>query len=330
VRVRFGMNDPTPWPPELPAGENPPPGAILDYVLGADASGPVTIDILDATGGLVRTLSSSDPVRSPDPASDPEAYNKICQQNPNAADCGLPLYWPAPPMVVGTKTGMHRVSWDLRYQPLGEGGGRGGGGGSAAVPHRTYPSVNAPWAPPGTYTVRLSVGGKTYTRPLTLHLDPRVKTAAIGLTTLNALTREMYTGARKLHDAAEHARALGAALDAAQGPQADAMKKALSEIAPPPPAGGGRGGFGGGRGGRGGGATTVPTLDGAGTSMLTAAMAMQAADVAPTAREVAACAEARRQSAAVLATWTKLSTVDLTALNAARKAAGQPPIVIPK
>ena len=39
VRVRFGMNDPTPWPPELPAGENPPPGAILDYYLPAAASG---------------------------------------------------------------------------------------------------------------------------------------------------------------------------------------------------------------------------------------------------------------------------------------------------
>ena len=25
IRVRFGMNDPTPWPPEVPAGENPPP-----------------------------------------------------------------------------------------------------------------------------------------------------------------------------------------------------------------------------------------------------------------------------------------------------------------
>src|SRR5207248_8248263 len=33
VRVRFATNDPTPWPPELPAGENPPPGGIIDYFL---------------------------------------------------------------------------------------------------------------------------------------------------------------------------------------------------------------------------------------------------------------------------------------------------------
>ena len=324
VRVRFGMNDPTPWPPEVPAGENPPPGAILDYFLSADAADPVTLDVLDAAGSVVRTYSSADPVRTPDPALDPDAYNRLCQQTPTAPDCGLPLYWPAPPMVVGTRAGMHRVTWDLRYQPLGEGGGRGG----AAVPHRTYPSVNAPWAPPGPYTVRLSTGGKTYTQPLTLHLDPRVKTPATGLATLASLTHEMYDGARKAHDAAGQARALSGALDAA-GSDADAMKAALLEIAAPGQAGGGRGGFGGGRGGPGGTAVAA-TLDGVSATMMAAAMAMQAADAAPTAREIAACAEARRQAAAVMSRWTKVSTVDLAALNAKRAAAGQPAIVIPR
>jgi hypothetical protein len=57
---------------------------------------------------------------------------------------------------------------------------------------------------------------------------------------------------------------------------------------------------------------------------------MQNADVTPTAREVAACAEARRQAAAVMARWRTISTVDLAALNAKRKAAGQPSIVIPR
>jgi hypothetical protein len=64
--------------------------------------------------------------------------------------------------------------------------------------------------------------------------------------------------------------------------------------------------------------------------MLSAAMAMQGAEAAPTAREVAACTTARANSAAVMAKWTKLATVDLPALNAERKAAGQPVIVMPK
>ena len=324
IRVRFGMNDPTPWPPEVPAGQNPPPGGVLDYFLAQDSSSPVTIEILDKAGQVVRSYSSDEPVRDPDPAIDPAAYNKVCQETPTAPDCGLPLYWPAPQMRVSKTAGMHRVSWDLRYEPITEGGGRGGG---AAVPHRTYSSVNAPWAAPGAYSVRLTVDGQHYTQPLQLHLDPRVKTPAIGLTQLSTLTREMYDGARKLHDAAVQGRALSAALDQA-GADGAALKAAVTALAPPEPAGGrgGAAGFGGGRGR--GGPAGPPTLDSTSAAMLAAAMGMQAADVVPTARDVQACADARRQSTSVMAKWNRITTVDLPALNARRKAAGQPPITI--
>jgi hypothetical protein len=57
---------------------------------------------------------------------------------------------------------------------------------------------------------------------------------------------------------------------------------------------------------------------------------MQEAEAAPTAREVAAVTDARRQGTALMARWTKLTTVDLPALNAKRKAAGQPAIELPK
>ncbi|HEV8558533.1 MAG TPA: hypothetical protein VGR06_19350, partial [Actinophytocola sp.] len=192
LRVRFAANDPTPWPPELPAGENPPPGAILDYYLPAAAAGPVTLEILDAAGKLVRGYSSSDPV-PPDPARDPEAYNKLCQQNPSAPHCGLPLYWPAPAMPLSAEAGMHRFGWDLRYAPIAEGGA--GGEAIGAVPHRTYTVANAPWAPSGSYTVRLTVGGKSLRQPLVLRLDPRVRTPATSLAQLATLSREMYEGA---------------------------------------------------------------------------------------------------------------------------------------
>ena len=330
VRTRFAMNDPTPWPPEIPAGENPPPGAILDYYLPTDASGPVKFEILGASGTLVRTFSSSDPVRTPHPAVDMAAYNRMCQDTPNAPDCALPLYWPGAPMVVSTKAGMHRVSWDMRYDPIpGETGGRGGGGGDGgSVPHRTYPQVNAPWAPPGAYTVRLTVDGKSYTQPLSLRLDPRVKTPAAALASLASLTREMYDGAKTARAAYEEARALAAKLEAAGGADASALKAQVDALAPAAAQGGrGFGAGGGGGGGRGGrGEPAAPTLDGVSAALLSAAMAMQAADVAPTGREVAACASARSQLTAVLARWNKLKTTDLTALNAKRKAAGLPPV----
>jgi hypothetical protein len=330
VRVRFGMNDPTPWPPETQAGENPPPGGIIDYYLASDAKG-VKVEILDTAGGVVRSYSSDDPVRSPHPALDPDAYNKLCQQTPNAPDCNLPLYWPAPPMIVSTRAGMHRITWDLHYQPIGEGGGGGGGGGGiGAVPGRTYPGVNTPWAPPGSYVVRLTVDGKTYTQPLTLRLDPRVKTLQADLAMLASLSREMYEGARNSRTAYDQARALVAKLDAVQGSDIDALKEQIVALAPAP-AGGGRGGRGGGGGGGGGGqrggrgGAAPLTLDSVSTAMMAAATTMQAADAAPTARDIAACANARRDSASVMARWSKVKT-DLAALNSKRKAAGQQPI----
>ncbi|HEY0776466.1 MAG TPA: hypothetical protein VGD56_00745, partial [Gemmatirosa sp.] len=187
VRVRFATNDPTPWPPELPAGENPPPGGIIDYALGADAAGPVTLEILDGAGTPVRRYSSADGTPEPDPARDPAAYDRVCQRTPSAPHCDVPLYWPAPAMRISTAAGMHRVSWDLHDDPIpgaADAPGDDDEGGQGPVPHRTYPSVDAPWAPPGAYTVRLTVDGRRYTQPLTLRLDPRVTTPAADLAAL--------------------------------------------------------------------------------------------------------------------------------------------------
>ena len=105
------------------------------------------------------------PIRmlDPDPARDPAAYNRICQQTPTATHCGLPLYWPAPSIRVGTKAGMHRFAWDLHYDPIPVANVNDNGNVEAkgAVPHRTFPVIDAPWAPPGQYTVRLTVDGTT-------------------------------------------------------------------------------------------------------------------------------------------------------------------------
>jgi photosystem II stability/assembly factor-like uncharacterized protein len=322
VRVRFGTNDPTPWPPEVPAGENPPPGGIIDYYLAADASGPVTLDVLDAGGKVVRSYSSDDSVLTPDPALDPVGYNRICQQNPRAPDCSVPLYWAAPQMLLSTKAGMHRFSWDLHFDPIGERGPRGEGG--AAVPHRTYPSVFAPWAPPGAYTVRLTVNGKSFTQPLTLRLDPRVETAAADLQQLAALSREMYDAAVAAHAAYAQARALSARLDRAGGEDAAAFKARLDSLAPAPrPAPRGFGFFRRGPSG-------PPTLESLSGTLLGAAMAMQGADVAPTAGQVAACDSARVQSRRLMSRWTTLETTGLAGLNAKRRAAGLPAVQRPE
>ncbi|HEY4307519.1 MAG TPA: hypothetical protein VGM82_23800 [Gemmatimonadaceae bacterium] len=319
LRIRFATNDPTPWPPEVPAGENPPPYALLDYFLPSNASGPIKLDILSGTK-VVRSYSSDNLlVRGTDPAADSAKYNTLCQQNPNLPDCGLPLYWPAPALTLGTTAGMHRFNWDLRFEPIGEGGGRGGNGGAGgAVPRRTYAAINAPWAPPGNYTVRLTVDGKSYTQPIVVKLDPRVKTPAVALTQLFSLTRMLYDDAANTHDASIQAHALSAKLASMSGNDAAAFKAQLDSLAPAAAPGGGRGG---GRGGAA--ANAAPSLDGASAAAVNAAMAMQSADVAPTAPQVTAANQAHTGATAMLAKWNRLRTTGLAALNTKLKASGQ-------
>jgi photosystem II stability/assembly factor-like uncharacterized protein len=322
VRVRFGTNDPTPWPPELPAGENPPPGAIIDFYLPSPAP-DVKLEFLNAQGKVVRTYVSTDAVRKPDPASDPVAYNKLCQDTPSTADCALPLYWPAPPQVLKTSAGMHRFTWDLHYTPEGGGGGRGGGGGAnGAVPHRTYPGVNSPWVPPGSYTVRLTANGRTMTQPIVVRMDPRVKVTP-EIQQIFTLTGRIENEAQDALTAQKDARALIDKLGAKpQSASTDALIAKLEEIAPgdaaTAPAGrnGGRGGARGGRGGggRGGGrggnaaAAEAPaaTLASIGAQMVASLTAMQAAEMPPTAAQLTACATQEAAYTALMTKWTAL------------------------
>jgi len=300
VRVRFSGNDPTPWPPELPAGESAPPGALIDYYLPHDARGEVKLEIVDAGGRVVRSYSSSEPVFDPDPGKDPAAYDALCRKTPTAAYCGLPLYWPAPQFIVSPKGGMHRFSWDLKFDPVSPADliPAGDEEATGAVPGRTYPTYNVPWVPPGTYTVRLTVDGATKTQPIVVRLDPRVKIAPEALTQLSTLSAGLYWEAVAAHRAFNEAHALTATLDTRSGAAVDALKGELEALAPT---------------GlqrnmrllrRRNGAPATPSLEAVSNALQAAAMAMQAAEVAPTATQLAAAATARAQAQRVMARWT--------------------------
>ena len=151
---------------------------------------------------------------------------------------------------------MHRFEWDMRYQPIASDSARNAGEvlDIGAVPHRSVHAPTVPWAPPGRYTVRLTVNDRSYTQPLTLRLDPRVATPAAGLRQLATLTKEMY-----------HAAVRVAAIDTRTMPDSVAQ-----------------------------------TFRRASKAALDAAMAMDGAEIAPTAAQVAACARARAQVNRVL------------------------------
>ena len=155
-RVRRSTYTDTPLPADEPAGENPPDGAVIDYALPGSVEGPVTLEILDAGGKVVRRYASED---KPEPA--PEEMEKQL----------IPMYWLRMPHSLPGSAGMHRWVWDLRYStptatryeyPI------------SAVPHSTPRTPQGPLALPGTYTVRLTANGKTLIAPLTLKMDPRV------------------------------------------------------------------------------------------------------------------------------------------------------------
>ncbi len=159
MRVRWNRNPDTPLPPEMPAGKNPPDGAIVDYFLAKDAAGPVTLEILDASGKLVRKYSSSDKA---------EPLEKIAPKHP------IPMYWVREEKILSGAAGMHRFVWDVRYaapKSLGHGFP------ISAIAHDTPLEPLGALALPGSYTVKLTAGGKSYVRPLVLKMDPRVKSS---------------------------------------------------------------------------------------------------------------------------------------------------------
>ena len=63
---------------------------------------------------------------------------------------------------------------------------------------------------------------------------------------------------------------------------------------------------------------------------MSAANAMQGADVAPTAVQVAANTASRALGITAMSRWTAMRTTGLAQLNAARRASGQPVITLPE
>jgi photosystem II stability/assembly factor-like uncharacterized protein len=187
--IRAGSMNGTPLPHEEPQLENPPSGVVAYYWLKTAASQPLKLELLDRSGAVRACAASDTPVRP----VDTETLN-------------VQAIWQQPAQPPSAAPGMHRFA-------LGGGGGRGAGGGGgfgrgggappapdactpaagAADAQATTPPAGgrggrggrgggggggggrggAPTLQPGAYTVRLTVGGQTYTQPVTVKPDPR-------------------------------------------------------------------------------------------------------------------------------------------------------------
>jgi hypothetical protein len=176
IRERQSENHDTPLPPEIPHGDNPPTGAILDYWLRTVPTGPITLDILDARGTVVRHFASDQPtdtVRAFVPASPPYFMTQ----------------WLPHLESLTANAGHNRFVWDLRMaRPSAESYGYS----SNVVPGRgAEAEPGGPLVVPGSYRVRLTVGGTSETQPLRVLMDPRERVEPAALEAQFALAMQI-------------------------------------------------------------------------------------------------------------------------------------------
>jgi|SRR5579875_1319839 len=196
-RFRRSTNTDTPLPPEEPQGQNPPNGAIIYYWLKSAPAGPVTLEVLDAKGKIVRQFSSAETPKPPDMNLYPVAP-----------------YWAKPAEELSANSGMHRFVWDLHYAPPRA---VSHDFPIAAIPHRTPLDPQGPLAAPGAYTVKLIVGGKSETRTFSLRRDPAVKTPDAALDAQFSLALKITNAMDQSYDVLTAARAALKRIDAAKG-----------------------------------------------------------------------------------------------------------------
>lgn len=162
-QVERSLNTDTPLPPEEPAGQNPPDGALIDYWLAATAK-QVAIEILNGNGAVVIAFASDDVVTA---------------ANPNALT--VMIEWARTPQQISTARGAHRLVFDLRLPRAMKEQGQPGPGfvddenslPISAIWHDTPYMRQGEWLPPGRYTVRLKVDGVSTERALDVRMDPR-------------------------------------------------------------------------------------------------------------------------------------------------------------
>jgi hypothetical protein len=292
LRIRWSLNPDTPLPPDEPAGENPPDGAIIDYYLSGDAPAPVTLEIKDATGKIVRRYASTDAPVLPDPKQ-----------------LKVPNYWVRPPQPLSAKAGLHRFLWDLHYAPVP---GVEPSYPMSAIFQNTAPQPTSAWCLPADYSVVLTVAGKSYTQPLTVKMDPRVKVSAADLAAQFELANQLSQirpglipidkKLSSLSDAVTKIRE--GATEKTLIEQLDAFAKKLREFAP--------------ANSRPGAPISLEVL----TQLETVFARVEEVDAAPTPALTAAGAEISRRTKEVVQRWQAFVSQDVPAFNRDLKAAG--------
>ena len=298
VRMRRNVGADTPFPPEVPHALNPPEGAIVDYWLGRAPAGDITLDVLDASGNAIRHMTSAPGTAVPEAKYPPE-----------------PNFWLAPPFSLPKEQGENRTHWDLRYDAPPVFSHQFD---INANPGLTPPSPLGALALPGTYTLRLTVDGRTYSQTVNVKNDPRSPATLEALRAQHALQVKLMQGIETSYEGHRLAQALR---DLVRGAEPTAGLAAQLDTLAGLDAARGRG--------RGFGRPAAPSFVGVNGAFAQQLTAQEQGDMAPTAAALAAYAATCRELASVAASWQRLSTTDLSTLNAALEAKGTSAITVP-
>jgi hypothetical protein len=298
-RVKRDTYTDTPIPPDEPSGQNPPDGAIIDYSLGSSVNGPVTLEILDARGTVIRRYASTD---KPDLTQE-QLENQL-----------IPLYWLRPQKILSASTGMHRWVWDLHYStpdstrheyPI------------AAVPYDTPRLPLGPSAMPGEYTVKLTANGRSSTAPLTIKMDPRVKASVTDLDQLFQAQSRLASMMTKSTHAINEAHSLHQQLEKLSAQANDPLLSSFKELDKKGSAV---------LSGSAGDAPMGPSLTSVNGSVSALYAELDRADAMPTSAQMEAVAKIEKDFSGVAEQWDQLKSQDLAALNNRLRSANRPEI----
>ena len=161
-------------------GENPPTGLIIDYWLKEKPRTPITLQLLDAQGVLIRAYTSTAPDK-PDSTGHPAAdsASAVVKARLGAEELAYDLA----DSVMHARAGSNRFVWNLRYPS------------AKVVPGAIFDEGTqaGPLAVPGTYGVRLIVGRDTLQRSADVMGDPRLTTTATEYAQQFALAQRTVT-----------------------------------------------------------------------------------------------------------------------------------------
>ncbi len=205
-------------------GQNPPSGAVIYYSLktgikkpegkkdgeaqadGGPKAAPIKMEILDSKGQVIRKY--------------PPKLQPSDETPGEEGGFGRPQL-----RALSSEAGLNRFVWDLQYEE------------SSRVPHSPLwgGNTDGPVALPGDYQVKLTVQGKSYTAPLEIKPDPRIKAAQADLEKQFDLRLKIRDRVTQAHDTINEIRDIRAQINALNKrlegqPQAKAVAEAGKQL----------------------------------------------------------------------------------------------------